>query len=122
MVTEERRRWGRIGEDLAAAFIAARGHVVVSRNYRCRRGEIDLIFRDGSVLVFCEVRTRRSAVAGQAVESVTRQKQIKVLRVARHYLAEYPRRAAGLRFDVVAIDMRGSVVGIAHVVDAFRAD
>jgi len=121
-VTQERQRWGAIGEALAAAFLEARGHVVVARNYRCPRGEIDLVTRDGRVLVFCEVRTRRSAVAGPALESVTRLKQVRILRVARHYLAEHPGRAMTLRFDVVGIDMRGPTVRVAHVVDAFRAD
>lgn len=111
-----------MGEALAAAFLEARGHVVVRRNYRCARGEIDLITRDGWALVFCEVRTRRSVVAGSALESVTRLKQVKLLRVARHYLAEHPRGVATLRFDVVGIDVRGSVVQITHVADAFRAD
>ena len=113
---------GALGEALAAAFLEARGHVVVARNYRCRRGEIDLVTRDGRTLVFCEVRTRRGEGAGLPAESVTRLKQTRILRVARHFLAERAPRAALLRFDVVAVELRAATVGLTHLPDAFRAD
>jgi putative endonuclease len=121
-VTQARRQCGREGEELAAAFLCARGHVLVERNYRCPRGEIDLVTRDGPTLVFCEVRTRRSTLAGPAVESITRRKQQRILAVARCYLAERGPRARVLRFDVVAVEMRGPVVRVEHLADAFRAD
>jgi putative endonuclease len=121
-MTDDRRRCGAAGEDLAAEFLRARGHVVVARNYRCARGEIDLVTRDGATLVFCEVRTRRGRGAGDALESVTPAKRRRILRVAAVYLAQRRAPPGPLRFDVVAIEMRGGGVRIEHVPDAFGAD
>ena len=58
---QNRRQIGTEEEALAAEFLEGRGYRIVERNFRCRLGEIDLIARDGSVLVFIEVSRRRSA-------------------------------------------------------------
>jgi putative endonuclease len=118
-VTRDRLRCGSEGEDLAAAFLQARGHVILARNYRCSRGEIDLVTRAGDTLVFCEVRTRRSDGTGSSLESVTPRKQRRIVRVAAVYLSERSARRCPLRFDVVAVEMRGRTVRIEHVPDAF---
>ncbi len=93
---------GALAEDAAAEFLAARGLRMVTRNYRCRFGEIDLIMRDGTTLVFVEVRYRRNGTFGGARESITAAKREKLLRTARHYLAacnEFP----ACRFDAVLL-------------------
>jgi len=86
----------------------------------------EVVCREASeddVLVFCEIRTRRSAGQGGALESVTPAKQRQVVRVARHFLARHPRwHAHPMRFDVVAIDMRDARATVTHVRDAFDAD
>lgn len=101
---------GEHAEDLAAAFLQQRGLKLVARNYRCRFGEIDLIARDGSVLVFVEVRMRTSEVFGGAAASITAGKRRKLLRAARHYLAGVARPPA-CRFDALLIS------GTRHSVD-----
>ena len=121
-MTRDRVRCGAEGEALAAAFLTARGYTIVSRNFRCPAGEVDVVALDARTLVFCEVRTRRGARQGGALESVTVHKQRQVLRVADVYLARHRLHAHPIRFDVVAVEMRGAVVAIEHVVDAFRAD
>jgi len=121
-VTRDRQQCGRDGEERAAAFLAAGGLTIVARNVRAAGGEIDLVALDGDTLVFCEIRTRRSGGQGGALESVTPAKQRQVVRVAEHFLVRYPRwHARPIRFDVVAIDVRGETVEIAHVRDAFSA-
>ncbi len=94
---------GAHAEGLAAKFLEARGLVIVDRNFRTRRGEIDLIARDGAVLVFVEVRLRRSQYFGGAGASITAAKCARLTAAARAYLgrlgAEPP-----CRFDAVLLD------------------
>lgn len=94
---------GAQAEALAAEFLGARGLVIVARNYRTRRGEIDLIARDGRMLVFVEVRKRTSAAFGGAAASITAAKRMRVIAAAQSYLATLPREPA-CRFDAVLID------------------
>ncbi len=121
-MTRERQACGREGETRAAAFLAARGFTILARNVRAPAGEIDLVALDGDTLVFCEIRTRRSRRQGGALESVTPRKQRQVVRVAEWFLAGHPElHARPMRFDVVAIDVCGDALAIAHVPDAFGA-
>jgi putative endonuclease len=81
-----RRETGKRGEAIAAAFLQRRGYGIIAANWRCSTGEIDLIASDGATLVFVEVRTRRSSVAGLAEESVTPRKQQRLIALADAYL------------------------------------
>ena len=95
---------GRLGEDAAARFLAARGYRIVARNVRADRVELDLIARAGSALVFVEVKTRRGARHGQAAEAVDPRKQRRLRHGAQAWLAGHPPEARGAlrhRFDVV---------------------
>lgn len=121
-MTRERLRCGAEGEALAAAFLRARGYTILDRNFRCAAGEIDIVALDARTLVFGEVRTRRGRAHGSALESVTGAKQRQVVRVARVYLARHRLHAHPVRFDVVAVEVRGFTVSVAHVVDAFRVE
>lgn len=107
---------GKRGEDLAVAELRRRGYRIVERNYRCKRGEIDIIAREGSALVFVEVRSRADGNQGSAVETVTAAKQGKVARVAATYLAERQPVFDECRFDVVGIT--GGAITV--IKDAFR--
>ena len=121
-MTRDRQLCGASGEEAAAAFLRARGYTILTRNFRCQTGEIDLVALDGNTLVFCEVRTRRSAGQGSALESVGPAKRRRVIHVADCYLARHRLHAHPVRFDVVAVERRGGAVTIEHVVDAFDAD
>lgn len=92
---------GAEAEEAAARFLEGHGLSVVARNYRTRFGEIDLVARDGAVLVFVEVRARRSAAYGGAAASVGFAKQRRILCAARHYLGRMGGEPA-CRFDVLA--------------------
>ena len=93
---------GKLAEALAADYLQARGLRLLERNYRCRLGEIDLILADGPVLVFVEVRLRRSADFGGAAASITARKRQRIVMAARHYLSG--RQEPVCRFDVVLLE------------------
>ena len=94
---------GSDAENLAAAFLQRAGLKIVARNYRCRFGEIDLIARDGNTLVFVEVRMRSSDRYGGAAASITATKRAKLLRAARHYIANAAQPPA-CRFDALLVN------------------
>ena len=118
--TPRRADAGARAESLAAAFLGARGLVIVARNFRTRRGEIDLIARDGTTLVFVEVRMRRSADFGGAAASITAAKRSRLIAAAGAYLATLSREPA-CRFDAVLID-GASPPRIEWRRDAFEVD
>jgi len=93
---------GAAAEDLAAEFLSARGLAIVARNYRCRGGEIDLIARDGAMLVFVEVRLRGSQEFGGAAVSITATKRRRLRLAATHYLGRI-RDEPPCRFDAILL-------------------
>ncbi len=99
----DRATAGARAEALAAAFLEARGLGIVARNVRSRHGELDLVARDGAMLVFVEVRLRRGAAFGGAIASITPAKQARLLAAARGYLATLGREPP-CRFDAVFLD------------------
>jgi putative endonuclease len=96
---------GRAAEDLAAHFLEAQGLMIITRNFRCRAGELDLVCLDDHALVIVEIRQRTASAFGGAAASVTARKQRK-LRTAAAFFLQRERRFARLplRFDVLAID------------------
>ena len=94
---------GAQAEALAERFLAGRGLKLVTRNHRCRGGEIDLIMQDGNSLVFVEVRLRTHKGFGSAAESVAARKQQRIILAAQHYLAGLGTQPR-CRFDVIATD------------------
>lgn len=78
---------GRYGEDVAVRHLTDAGLVVLERNWRCRAGEIDIVARDGDVLVFCEVKTRTSAAFGVPAEAVGPVKARRIRGLACQWLA-----------------------------------
>jgi putative endonuclease len=102
-VPNRRQRLGAAGEAAVARRYEREGYQVLERNWRCREGEIDLIVRRARLLVFCEVKTRRTDAYGTPAEAVTEGKRRKVRQVARRYLENCPVRFAEIRFDVGAV-------------------
>jgi len=94
---------GRYGEDVAARHLAEQGLVVLQRNWRCELGEIDIVAREGSCLVVCEVKTRRSSVCGHPVEAVTARKAARLRRLAARWVVESGLHPADVRIDVVSV-------------------
>lgn len=101
----ENRLKGLALERQGARYLSTRGLRLLTTNYRCKAGEIDLIMRDGSTLVFIEVRFRRSGLRGSPVETVTLRKQRRLVRCARHYLMSCQLYdTVPCRFDVLGIE------------------
>lgn len=114
------KRTGQKGEELAAAHLAGAGYRIVERNYRCRLGEIDIVAWEGDILVFAEVKSRRSAAYGPPQLAVGMQKQKKISRIAMHYLAEKRLFGTSARFDVVAVMLLPGEARIELIRDAFE--
>lgn len=109
---------GAQAEDLAAEFLKKRGLKVLERNHRCRGGEVDLVCREGEIVVFVEVRLRRDAEHGGAGASITTGKRRRLIQAARHWLAGKP--DCPCRFDAVLLD-RPEPDAIEWVKGAFNA-
>lgn len=99
----QRLATGEYGEASAARWLSRQGMVLLDRNWRCELGEIDLVLRDGSVLVVCEVKTRASAAFGSPFEAVTPAKLARLRRLAARWMAERGVRVDEVRFDLVAV-------------------
>ncbi len=99
----QRNALGAHGEDLAARHLAQQGLVVLDRNWRCEAGEIDLVLRDGDVLVICEVKTRSSTDYGEPLEAVTDVKVARLRRLAVQWVRESRVHPRDIRIDVVGV-------------------
>lgn len=103
-VSTNRRAAGSRQEALAAAFLKERGVEVLTCNYRCKLGEIDIIGRQDGSYLFIEVKYRRDGTSGRPEEAVGIRKQRTICRVADHYRMRYGlSEDVGCRFDIVAI-------------------
>ena len=124
MTQTARQELGAAGEQLARRHLERKGYRFVAANWRRRYGELDLIMRDGDVLVFVEVKTRRGERVVTAEESLTPAQARRLLLAAQTFLAE---RAdlEGLfwRIDLVAVTLAptGSVSRLTHIVDAVHS-
>ena len=106
MVTaRQRMATGGYGEACAARYLTQQGMVLLDRNWRCELGELDLVLRDGAVLVFCEVKTRASATFGAPLEAVTPAKTARLRRLAARWLAEHRHSADEIRLDLVGVQL-----------------
>lgn len=99
--TAERGAWA---EQMAHDHLVGAGLTCIARNYRCRRGEIDLVMRDGDETVFVEVRYRSRDDYGSGAESVDARKQRRISAAASLYIARHPAHGdRPCRFDVVSV-------------------
>jgi putative endonuclease len=114
---------GTWAEAEAEEFLRGHGLSVLTRNFRCRRGEIDLIMLDGDVLVFVEVRYRRSRRFGTGAESITYGKRRRLLAAAGFFLSRGGIDPAGVcRFDVVSVSGRNYRPEFQWIRNAFTQD
>jgi putative endonuclease len=116
---DARPQLGRRGEDLAESVFRRLGFDIVQRNYRCKHGEIDLIARRGRVLVFCEVKTRKTDMWGTPAEAVGLRKQSRLRQLAAVWLAGHAVGRVQVRFDVVSVIVRPDRSEVTHIPDAF---
>lgn len=114
----EKKRLGAQGEDLAASYLQRHGIRILERNYRRGYGEIDIVARDGTILVFVEVKTAATDDFGQPEEWVDNRKQRQIARMAAAYLQEHGIRDVDCRFDVVTVNKTKNDE-INHIQNAF---
>lgn len=113
---------GQQAEELALALLQARGLKLLTRNYRCPQGELDLVLTQGGTLVVVEVRFRRDPSHGSAAETVGRDKQRKLILATQHFLQSHAElRRKPLRFDVVAVTAGKPEPAVEWIADAFQA-
>ena len=111
---------GALGEQIAVRYLTDAGLTVLDRNWRSRRGELDVVARDGDALVFCEVKARRGTGYGVPAAAVTADKQQRLRLLARAWLAAHDEHARDIRFDVVAVLVtRGRPARVTHLRAAF---
>lgn len=102
-MTKERIALGKYGEDLAGKRLKDLGYKVLKTNYKCKLGEIDLIAKDGDVLVFVEVKTRRNSPLDQVKDAVNIRKQRQISKAALYYMQSNNLKGIKARFDVAAV-------------------
>jgi len=102
-LTAGRRALGSYGENLAARWYEEHGYVLVSRNWRCREGEIDLVLTRARLLVFCEVKTRSSNAYGSPAAAVTPAKQARLRKLGMRWIDAHQMRPSTIRFDVACV-------------------
>ncbi|MEE9345514.1 MAG: YraN family protein [Methylococcales bacterium] len=111
---------GNSAEQLACSFLQQQGYSLVTRNYRTRQGEIDLIVENETMLLIVEVRYRSNPDYGLAAESIDARKQARIIRCAEQYLAQNP-PSKQVRLDVITVTPADPVPTIHWIEDAFRA-
>ncbi len=108
---------GDFGEELASKFLIEKGYLILTRNYRSKSGEIDIISKINNTLVFVEVKTRKNADFIYAREAVNHKKQERIRNTARKYIFESRCKYEDIRFDVIEIYTQKKLIG--HFEDAF---
>ena len=109
---------GDLGEDMAKEYLLENNYVILEKNFRTRIGEIDLIVRDKDIIVFVEVKTRKSLHFGYPHEAVDRRKMHKIIRVSEQYIAYKGTENTQYRFDIIEVFLNQRDK-INHIKDAF---
>jgi putative endonuclease len=112
----QRRATGNAGEDHAVEWLERRGFSIIDRNWRCARGEVDIVARDGDTIVFIEVKTRTGQTVGHPLEAVTPRKLARIRQlVPAWFHAHREQTARAIRIDCIAVTMIADHVAIEHV-------
>lgn len=113
---------GNYGEELALTYLKDRGYRIISRNFRNKYGEIDLICKLKDLLIFIEVKSRFSSLYGSPLEAVTYFKQKQILKLCKLYIMKNNLYNLNCRFDVIEIyfNINNDLYSINHIIDAFR--
>jgi putative endonuclease len=124
VIEVNRKALGEEGEELAAQKLEESGFQIRDRNWRTPEGELDIVAQEGDVIVFVEVKARRSRLYGLPEEAITRKKRAHLLKAALAYLEAHNLQDANWRFDLVAIEwsFTGELIRCEHFIDIIEAD
>ncbi len=111
---------GKCGENIAAKYLKNHGYKIVERNYYCKFGEIDVIALNEDMLVFIEIKTRSSRKTIPPEFTVTKPKQNKIKKTARHYIGKHSILNRDCRFDIVAITLENGEPSVILYKNAFN--
>ena len=112
---------GKYGENIAEGYLRGKGYDIVRARYKCVYGEIDIIAKQGAVLVFAEVKFRRTTKGGAGAEAITKTKQRSIIKAAVHYISTQKPPCQTYRFDTIQVFGR-EFYEITHIENAFYAD
>lgn len=110
---------GEAGEQLAAEYLQSKNFIIKERNWRIGHLEVDLIAIDSDMLVFIEVKTRKSSMFGNPEDFVTIRKQKNLIRAANIYV-QLTNSSKEVRFDIVSVILNGKSSSVQHIRDAFK--
>ncbi|HZK01310.1 MAG TPA: YraN family protein [Anaerovoracaceae bacterium] len=110
-------RLGKMGEAKAILYLEREGYMIVSQNYKCKFGELDIIAMEGETLVAIEVKTRRTLTFGMPCESITEKKKRHISRAFTHF-AKYNQINMDMRIDVIEMLLLDGNVYINHIKNA----
>ncbi len=116
-----RREIGDEGEETACGYMRKNSMEILTRNYRCRGGEIDIIAKDGETIAFVEVKTRTGAKYGTPADAVTRAKMRKIITAAQHYIMLERLTDQNFRFDVAEVTGERGYYSVNYIKSAFEA-
>ena len=115
---------GQSGETIARSYLERKGFSTIETNWRCAAGELDLVMLDGDYLVFVEVKTRKSGMAGLAEESISPAKLRRLLATGEWYVSEHEKYERTIwRIDLLALTMAsdGSIHRLSHIENAISS-
>ncbi len=121
MAKTDKRASGDEAEQLVVEHLEREGWAIRDRNVIYPRGELDVVAEKGALLAFVEVRMRASAVWGDPSGTVSRGKQLKVVRAAMQYVQQHRLHQRVIRFDVASVVGRGRTGAVELIADAFEA-
>ncbi|MCD6066063.1 MAG: hypothetical protein K0S33_889 [Bacteroidetes bacterium] len=116
----EHNEKGKFGEEQAIAFLKKLGYVILDCNWQYKKFEIDIVARDGEMLVVVEVKTRRNDEYGAPEMFVTKKKQRQLIKAINEYVVQ-KKLENEIRFDIVSVLAEGQLVVVEHIPDAFYA-
>ena len=118
----ENKNIGTYGEELATDYLKNNNHIILTNNFRIKKGEIDIISRIEDIIVFTEVKTRYTNLYGTPMEGVTFSKQNTIKLVASYFIYKNNLYNCNVRFDVIEINLNyyNNDFKINHLNDAFR--
>lgn len=118
----DKQERGKNGENIAVKYLEKNNYKIIERNFRCRKGEIDIIAYDATSkeIVFVEVKTRSSIIYGEPKEAVNKTKQKHIKLVASYYNYTYGLYDIPVRFDVIEVMINNSIYKVYHIKQAFN--
>ena len=121
-MTARTKTLGNAGENFAASYLESRGYKIITKNFRVRSAEIDIVAEKDSVIIFVEVKTRSSIKHGLPIEAVNFRKQQKIIEAASVFLQDEKYCDSACRFDVIEIYSDGVKFSARHIENAFEVN